>query len=383
MVSKALVVGAYQRKLEEIARLGNIDVVAVVPPSWRDRSYEMQLERRESRDYQLVVSPVAFNGNYHAFFFPSLGRILDEHRPDVVHIDEEPYNAATFLAAGAARRRGIPYVFFTWQNLARSYPLPFRWVERFVYRTAASAIAGTESAARVLRSKGYPGSLAVIPQFGVDPEIYRPRQKETGQNDHPFTVGFAGRLVPEKGLPLLVQACAGLKDDFRLMILGGGPDAPNVRATIDRLGLQDRVSMPGPRPSAEMPDWLRNLDVLVLPSLSQPSWVEQFGRILVEAMGCGVPVVGSTCGELPSVIGDGGLTFPEGDLAALTTTLQRLAADQSLRAELGERGRRRVMDHFTNERVAVETVDVYREVVASPGTAPTLTSAGNAPIQNG
>src|SRR5439155_24845569 len=108
---------------------------------------------------------------------------------------------------------------------------------------------------------------------------------------------------------------------------------------------------------------LQSLDVLVLPSLSQPSWIEQFGRILVEAMACGVAVVGSTCGELPDVIGDGGLTFPEGDIAALASMLERLAGDQGLRAELGKRGRARVLERFTGERVAADTVDVYRQML--------------------
>src|SRR6266545_448122 len=149
MVSKALVVGAYQRKLEAIASFG-VDVVAVVPPSWRDRSYEMRLERTPTDAYQLIISPLAFNGNYHAFFFPRLGRILDEHRPDLVHIDEEPYNVATLVAAAQCRRRKLPFLFFTWQNLVRFYPPPFSWMERFVYRSAAYGIAGTASAARTL-----------------------------------------------------------------------------------------------------------------------------------------------------------------------------------------------------------------------------------------
>ena len=379
MVSKALVVGAYQRKLSEIARLGQMDVVAVVPPSWRDRSYEMRLERPKGEGYELIVSPVAFNGSYHGFFFPRLGRVLDEQRPDILHVDEEPYNLATLLAALAARRRRIPYLFFTWQNLVRAYPPPFRVIERLVYRTAAGAIAGTDAAARVLRAKGYRGPIAVIPQFGVDPEVYRPAAPEgeattsSSQTeraaDRPLQIGFAGRLVPEKGVPLLVEACAGLAADWRLTILGGGPATPEIERRVAELRVHDRVSLPGPRPSSEMPDWLRTLDVLVLPSISQPNWVEQFGRILVEAMTCGVAVVGSTCGELPGVIGEGGMTFPEGDIAALRATLQRLAADTALRAELGRRGRERVLARFTNERVAADTVAVYREVLSTNAAA--------------
>jgi len=367
MVSKALVVGAYQRKLEEIARHGNgnVEVVAVVPPSWRDRSYEMRLERMRGDGYELIVSPVALNGSYHAFFFPRLGKILDEQRPDILHMDEEPYNLATFLAAASARRRGIPYLFFTWQNLVRRYPPPFSWMERFVHRSASWAIAGTETAARVLGEKGYDGPVAVIPQFAVDPSIYRPVSTEDGaaSSGRPFQIGFAGRLVPEKGVTSLVEACARLQFDFRLTILGGGPAEAEIRSTISRLHLDGRVSMPGPLPSAAMPEWLRAMDVIVLPSRSRPNWVEQFGRILVEAMACGVPVVVSTCGELSNVAGDGGLIFPEGDVTALSGSLTRLACDEALRSEQGRRGRQRVLDRFTYDRLSADTVHVYHRML--------------------
>lgn len=381
IASKALVVGAYQRKLQEMARLG-VDVVAVVPPSWRDRSYEMQLEPTAGEGYELIVSPLAFNGSYHAFFFPRLGRILDEQRPDILHVDEEPYNLATFLAAAGARRRRIPFVFFTWQNLVCSYPPPFRWMERFAYRTAASGIAGTDSAAQVLRTKGYRGSIAVIPQFGVDPETHQPPPAKDDVAESPFTVGFAGRLVPEKGVALLVEACAGLGSDYRLTILGGGPAESEIRGAIERFGLQDKASLPGPLPSAEMPAWLQTLDALVLPSVSQPSWVEQFGRILVEAMACGVPVVGSTCGELASVIGDAGLIFPEGDVAALTSSLQQLADNPGLRAALGAHGRARAIEHFTHERIARETVEVYRNILGEARTGMIVSEPGSAPARS-
>jgi glycosyltransferase involved in cell wall biosynthesis len=392
LVSKALVVGAYQRKLRELARHGEVEVVAVVPPSWRDRSYEMRLEQSGADGYELIVSPIVFNGSYHAFFFPRLGRILDEQRPDILHMDEEPYNLATFLAGAGARARKIPFLFFTWQNLVRSYPPPFRWMERFVYRSAGWAIAGTEAAARVLDQKGYGGPTSVIPQFVVDPNVHSPAANNHPEaKDRPFQIGFAGRLVPEKGVPSLVEACAQLGFDFHLTILGGGPDEANIRAAVRRVDLEDRVSIPGPLPSADMPAWLQALDVVVLPSLSRPNWVEQFGRILVEAMACGIPVVVSTCGELADVAGDGGLVFPEGDTAALAAALTRLASNQKLRRALAKRGRERVLQRFTYDRLVADTMGVYRGILESGGirsgrhVAPgdRLSDPGTAPAPTG
>jgi glycosyltransferase involved in cell wall biosynthesis len=133
------------------------------------------------------------------------------------------------------------------------------------------------------------------------------------------------------------------------------------------LGIQGQVEFAPYVPSTAVPDYLRELDVLVLPSRTTRSWKEQFGRVLVEAMACGVPVIGSSSGEIPNVIGDGGLVFPEDDVAALRERLACLMADTVLRRELGERGRARVLAHFTHAQVAKETVEVYTNVLANNG----------------
>ena len=103
--------------------------------------------------------------------------------------------------------------------------------------------------------------------------------------------------------------------------------------------------------------------MLVLPSRSKPNWKEQFGRTLVEAMACGVPVIGSTCGEIPNVIGDAGLIFPEDDATALATQLRRLQSDCVVRADLAQRGRQRVLANFTQAQIARRTYEVYQAVL--------------------
>jgi glycosyltransferase involved in cell wall biosynthesis len=359
IASKALIVGAYQRKLDEIAAHDDVELIAVVPPSWREGGFERRIERPQDARYEFVVSPIAANGNFHLFFFPELPRLLDRYRPDVLHFDEEAYNFSTFMAVRQARARRIPSLFFTWQNINRRYPLPFRLMERYVYATAACALAGTPSAERVLREKGYRGPVSVFPQFGVDPNLFMPEPgiREQGRS---FTIGFAGRLVPEKGVELLVDACAALSLDFRLRIMGEGPALQSIEARARLRGVSDRLEIPGPVRSTEMPAHLRQLDALVLPSLTRPNWSEQFGRILVEAMACGVPVVGSDSGEIPDVVGDAGLVVPEGDVPAITRALECLANDAELRASLARRGRERVLERYTHRQIAEQTVATYR-----------------------
>ena len=360
MVSKALVVGAYQRKLEAIAQQPGVELVCVVPPSWRQDGREQPLERAYTNGYELIVEPIRWNGKFHIFHFPGLGRQLARVQPDLVHVDEEPYNLATFLAIRAARQIGARSLFFTWQNLPRQYPAPFSWIERAVYRQAPRAIAGNAEAAEVLRHKGYRGGIDVIPQFGVDPELFSPERRGDRPPGKPFTVGYLGRLVEEKGLPLLLEAVAGLPGAWRLELYGHGPRQTELVARSRELGIAGQVLIRAPVPSRQVPELLRSFDALVLPSRTLPRWKEQFGRVLVEAMACGVPVVGSTSGEIPNVIGEAGLRFAEGDAAALRARLAELQGSERRRAELGARGRVRVLERFTHEKIARQTVEVYR-----------------------
>ncbi|MCS6889862.1 MAG: glycosyltransferase family 4 protein, partial [Chloroflexus sp.] len=173
MLSKAVVVGAYQRKLEELALLG-VELTVAAPPEWRDERGTQTLERAHTRGYDLVETPIALNGNFHLHFYPRFGELLRRTKPDLVHIDEEPYNLATWLALRQAQRAGAKALFFSWQNILRRYPPPFRWLERDVLARADGAIAGNAACAEVWRAKGYRGPLWVIPQFGVDTELFKP-----------------------------------------------------------------------------------------------------------------------------------------------------------------------------------------------------------------
>ena len=360
MISKACIVGAYQKKLEELARLPDIRLTVLTPPSWKDDRGEQRLERAFTEGYELRVTPIAFNGRFHFHFYPRLAADLDALQPDLLHIDEEPYNLATRLAIRQAVKRHIPALFFTWQNLNRSYPPPFRWWERYNYRHAAHVIAGNHDAARVLHEKGYTGPVAIIPQFGVDPALFSPPARP--RTNDVFTIGYAGGFIPAKGVDLLIRACARLPGPWQLNLVGAGAAESDLRTLAAELGVAERVQWSGKRPSIEMPNFYRSLDVLVLPSRKQLSWMEQFGRVLIEAMACETPVIGSDSGEIPHVIADAGLIFPENDVAALAQQLTLLQKDSHFRLELGRRGRQRVLAHYTQAQIARDTYHVYQQM---------------------
>ena len=365
MISKALVAGTSQRKLEEIAKLPDVELTVVTPPYWQsDDGSKQMLERLYTSGYRMIETPMKLNGNFHLHYYPQLGRIMREVCPQVVHIDEEPYNLATFLAMRLARQQDARALFFTWQNLYRDYPPPFRQMELYNYTYAAAAIAGNRAAEKVLRRKGYTGPIHVIPQFGFDTAIYkRSRPRVPRQPDDPFTIGFIGRLKEEKGLPLIVEALTMLPEYCRAVFIGNGPMKTILTEQATRLGITERVLFKPGIPTSQVPHEMEQWDVHVLPSISRPNWIEQFGRTLAEAMSCETPVIGSSSGEIPHVIGDAGLVFKEGDARALSACIQKLLDDPSLYAELAQRGRQRVLDTYTQEQIAQQTYEVYMSML--------------------
>jgi len=361
LLSKALVVGAYQRKCELIAAHDDIDLTVLLPPAWAGQ----HLERAHTRGYVLRVIPLRLNGHFHLHHYPTLAQELRCAAPLVLHVDEEPYNLATWLAVRqAGRLRSRPRVlFFSWQNILRRYPPPFCYMERDVLSRADAAIVGSAEARVVWQAKGFRKPIYVIPQFGVDEDRFSPLPS-ADKTAAAFTVGYAGRLVPEKGVDVLIKAFSQLPSLARLVIAGSGPAEAALRQLAHDLGVAERVTFCAPIPSTQMPTFYRSLDVFVLPSRTQPNWKEQFGRVLIEAMACGVPVVASRCGEAPSVVGDAGLLFDEEDTAALVTNLNELMSQPRRREVLGQRGRARVIQRYTMRRIADQTVEVYRELAS-------------------
>jgi len=362
MVSKACLVGAYQTKLEAIAQYPDIDLTVIVPPEWRDPAGTIRLEKAHTQGYRLIVDPMRWNGHFHIHYYPTLKKRIAELRPHIVHLDEEPYNLATWLGWRLARATGAKTLFFSWQNLYNRYPFPFNLMEKQVLAGVDYAILGNAAAADVWQRKGYTGPYQIIPQFGVRPDLFHPAPGP--RPERPFTLGVVGRrIVPEKGVDLVLRAAANLTGDWLIRIAGEGPEQETLELLARQLGIIERVRFDGVIPSTQMAEYLHCMDVVILPSRTLPNWKEQYGRVLQEAMACGLPVIGSDSGEIPHVIGGAGLVFAEGSVNQLQDHMQALLVDPALRQQLGQRGRERVLKHYTQAQIAAKTVTVYRNLM--------------------
>lgn len=364
LLSKAMVTGAYQKKAEELARLPGVELTVVVPPSWHEpRVGVQQFDPQFTQGYDLVVTEVRFNGHFHYHYYPAIGKIIRDIRPDIFHIDEEPYNYATYHAMKAGQRVGAKMLYFTYQNILKRYPPPFSYFERSVYAGTDVGVAANQAALEVIRAKGFQKPALVIPQFGVDPMLYQAAPPQPRPANHPPTVGYIGRLVEEKGIQVLLDAVALLRQPYRLEIIGTGYYRTELEVQAARLGIRDRLFFRNSVPSRDVPGVLSKIDMLVVPSLTRANWKEQFGRVIIEAMACEVPVIGSDSGEIPNVIGDAGVIVPEGDAETLALRIWELMEDRVRRLELAARGRQRVLRYFTQQQIALRYYHLYQAML--------------------
>lgn len=376
LVSKTFVSDAAQRLLEVLAEQPGIDLTLITPPEWHmDDGRLWPFRPTYVRGYSARPVPINFNGRYHLYTYRGLGRVLREVRPDVIHIDEEPYNPAGYQAQRLADRLGVPTVFTALQSQYRVYPPPYSWMERYNYRHTAQMLSANPDVEDVLRRKGYSGASSVLYIYGIDPALYTPQPRPPRVGGQ-ILVGYFGRLIFDKGLGVLIAALSLLPESYRLRLVGSGPDREELQALARKQGVADRVEFAPAVPTGEVSRAMAELDIFVLPSLTRPNWKEQFGRVLIEAMASGAPVIGSDSGEIPRVVADAGLITPEGDAEALAAAIRRLGEDAELRARYARLGREHVLANHTLEHVAQRFVSVYEQALAGRvGTAGTPAAA--------
>jgi glycosyltransferase involved in cell wall biosynthesis len=298
-------------------------------------------------------------------------KALRSHRPHLIDLGHEWYSVACaeVLTLCDWFAPHVPIVMQANQNILHNYPPPFNWLEQRAFRRVAAAYACSETVREVLRAKGFSKPAPIVP-FGVDTEAFRPKPAGSKRSSRPLTIGFVGRLLPGKGLNVLAAALEKLKSEpWRLLVVGNGSEREGFEKRLNAAGLIDRAVFTGAIDFNLVPEYFHQIDVLVLPTQTTKRIREQFGRVLVEAMASGVPVIGSTCGAIPEVIGDAGLVFTEGDADALAGALRRMLSDESLRERLVVAGYARV-EQYSWERVAEKTYELFRQVLKGREATP-------------
>ncbi|UCF41483.1 MAG: glycosyltransferase [Gemmatimonadota bacterium] len=268
---------------------------------------------------------------------------------DVVYL-HRPHPLADLAVLLGPRRRTVVFHHADVQR-QRAARLVYGPLAHAVARRAAATVVATSAHLGHARDLGSAGrAKAVVIPYGTDetrfiPDPDAPRPAAFPLREAGPLALFVGRLVPYKGLDVLVRAAAAA--GLGVVIVGDGPVRGELAELISRLGVGKRVVLAGRVPASELPEYYQVADYFVLPSVSP---AEMFGVSMLEAMACGKPVIstglGTGVGEVNQP-GTTGLEVPPGDEQALKDAMERLARDSALRERLGVAARRRAAEEFS------------------------------------
>jgi glycosyltransferase involved in cell wall biosynthesis len=352
---------ASHRERERALQSAGTDVTLVIPASWPERGAQASLS---AEHFRIIEVPVERAGdvNRHAYRNrEELHRLIDELKPDILDLHEEPVSVAARQGLAAAPSE-LPVVMYTAQNVDKRYPPPFSVYERRAHRRVAALYPCSRQAASVARGKGFAGLIDVIP-LGYDPQLFH--EGEQSLDDDELVLALFGRFLPEKGVRDAVQVLARVNSirPARLLLAGSGPEERPARELAAVLGVADRLQVELWRPASELAELYRRAHVVLVPSVATPTWVEQFGRVIVEAHASGAVVAGYASGSIPEVAGEAAVLADPGNATQLAERVVTVLGDLDEYARLRARGlalcRTRTWAH-----VAERQAELYRRVIA-------------------
>ncbi len=386
VASHTYIVDLNCEKLKKLANFNpKLEVTIVVPKRWRPGGVQNKIiETKPQTEGNFRIVPVSnFSENNQGLltFGADLISLLRQFKPQIVQAEQgaKALSYAQLITLNKLLNLKAKNVFFTWWNLPYTSKFPINWLEAYNLNNTDGLIIGNQDGLEVLREHGYQGKAKIMPQLGVDQQLFAPRPQpelasQLGITQDDFIIGFVGRFVEEKGILTLLKALTTLKElNWKLLLLGRGDLKATILATAKEAGIKDRLILVESVPHDEVPRYINLMNVLVLPSettykfktLTAAGWKEQFGHVLIEAMACKVPVIGSDSGEIPNVIGEAGLIFPEADAEALANCLKSLLSQPELREKLAELGYQKVMAQYTNQALAKQQLEFYQELLES------------------
>lgn len=372
-IGHSYVVANNRAMMRAVAMLGH-DVTVAAPTFFHGDLRTLTCEPEPSDSpLRLVRIPVRLSQCIHLFRYGGrpLHSLLAENF-DLVHAWEEPYVYAGYQIARAVQRTSSRFCFRTAQNLVKRYPPPFSLFERGVIDTADAWIAGAGLVYKARTACGYPADRGRVITLAVDTTAFAPLSAEQRAQTlaqlglRPPVLGFLGRLTPDKGIPVLLAALERLPAElpWSMFFMGSGPMESHIQQWARHRGWADRVQVRLLK-HAEVPRFLGAMDVLVAPSQTTRHWREQFGRMIVEAFACGVPVIGSNSGEIPYVIGDAGRVIAEKDDAAWASAIAELLERPDLRRALGAAALARAQQYSAGA-IGRQLADFYGSIVRTP-----------------
>lgn len=289
---------------------------------------------------------------------------------DLIHAHLGEDLAVVPLAMLAARQRGAPLVLTIHTSLR--YTLRGGHPRALLLRSLGAALEArgqqradavftlTPRLANLLVDDGLPPERVHVIPSGVNRALFDRAQPDPFPDLPGRRVGFVGRLAPQKGVQVLLEAAALLQTpNVQVLLVGDGPDRARLEREITARRLGQRVHITGFLPHDRIPAVLAHLDVFVMPSV-----YEELGSAIIEAMYAGLPIIATRVGGIPDVIDDGrtGVLVPSGDAVAWARAIDTLLIDRPAAGRLAEAARR-AADAYDWDTLAGRVHDIYRHLV--------------------
>tara|TARA_Y100000588_G_scaffold385433_1_gene478804 strand:+ start:303 stop:1418 length:1116 start_codon:yes stop_codon:yes gene_type:complete len=364
IISHAYAIPIWLEKINEISKDPSLEISVLTPKVFWDsgRKSVTYPERKES--YNLLTGNVMFSNRVTGhFYIQGLKKAIREVNPDIIHLEEEPWSnvAAQIHIIKKIYILKFKLIVFSWENLDLNLRKIYNITENITLRNADLLIAGGKtSKERLIRRGANPDSVRILPQFGLDPELFRlPLENERNKT---FTIAYIGRIMHLKGVDLAIKAFQNLNGEWKAIFVGSGNMKQEILELTKELSLKEKIEFIDWVDHYDIPSYMRKAHVLVVPSRTTSSWAEQFSHPLIEAMSSGTVPIGSDSGEIPHVIGKEGLIVEEDNYISLQNAIQKLMDNPQLLSELSQAGRKKVLTQYSWKCIAEKTIQFYREI---------------------
>lgn len=369
-------VSSVRQRWARVARGADIDLTVVSPHAWPENSQWNTYQHDPTAPYRVYVGRVTVPGReVRSIYLNGLARAMRETRPDVIIMMEESFSsfavqvhALKRMYAPKARVAFYACWILSYGSIHYRPAAFFRWLNRRMLPRFDAAMCINDKATAALHAEGFMSARTNF--FGVDETLFtrisKPEARAaTGLDPSDFVILYAGRLLEQKGLDDLIDAFAVAASarpeaSLRLIVLGSGEYRDALAKRIAGTPFGERIELRGAVANEQIRLYMCAADVFVLPS--RAAWFEQFGRVLAEAMLVEAPVIGSSSGEIPSVIGDAGYVYPADDVAALADTLLRVIDDPCDVARRVRSGRERALGEFSVDAFVRRTIALIEEL---------------------
>ncbi|MGM0609126.1 MAG: glycosyltransferase, partial [Candidatus Muiribacteriota bacterium] len=323
IISHTSVVEEFRKRFYFLKKLyPELELKVIVPDVWEEFGKWIKVKKTDiDKDYDLtILKPICFfktkplmNTTY---FFPGLYREIKKFKPDIIDIIEEPYSFITIYTILCKKivRSKAKVSFFSAQNLLKKYPFPFSYFQKLVFKYSDFAFPVSQEVAEVLKKHGYKKNYCVLP-LGTDIDKFKAERNYQSAPEK-IKVGFAGRFEKVKGIHILLKAIK-MKEFRNVEFLLAGKGSLEEEITKETKNYSN-IKIINNLSHEKMPDFYKNIDILIVPSLTAKNWKEQFGRVVVEGMAAGCIVITSDSGEPKNLLNDNRFVYTENSHHDLT-----------------------------------------------------------------